>query len=96
MKFKSTTIAALLALAAVLITAVGAEAEEGPASASTWPTKNWEVSTPEEQGMDSRAIARLIDDVGTTKQDSVLIVRYGRIVADAYYAVDFIGAAGGN
>jgi CubicO group peptidase (beta-lactamase class C family) len=32
------------------------------------------------------ARARLIDDVGTYKQDSVLIVRNGRIVADAYYA----------
>jgi hypothetical protein len=28
----------------------------------------------------------LIDDVGTYKHDSVLIVRNGRIVADAYYA----------
>jgi CubicO group peptidase (beta-lactamase class C family) len=36
--------------------------------------------------MDSRALARLIDDVGAYKQDSVLIVRNGKIVADAYYA----------
>ena len=58
----------------------------GRLEASVWPTKMWEVSTPEEQGMDSHALARLIDDVGTYKQDSVLIVRNGRIVADAYYA----------
>src|SRR5262249_39620184 len=41
---------------------------------------------PEAQGMDSRAIARLIDDVGAYKQDSLLIVRNGRMVVDAYYA----------
>jgi CubicO group peptidase (beta-lactamase class C family) len=84
MNFKGATIAALLAFAAIHAFAVGAEAQEH--QASVWPTRAWEVSTPEEQGMDARAVARLIDDVGTTKQDSVLIVRNGRIVADAYYA----------
>ena len=75
---------ALLALAAIHAFAVRAEAQER--RASIWPTKVWDVSTPEEQGMDSRAVARLIDDVGTYKQDSLLIVRNGKIVADAYYA----------
>jgi CubicO group peptidase (beta-lactamase class C family) len=84
MKFKGATIAALLALAAIHAFAVRAETQER--QASVWPTKMWGVSTPEEQGMDSRAVARLIDDVGTYKQDSVLIVRNGKIVADAYYA----------
>jgi CubicO group peptidase (beta-lactamase class C family) len=36
--------------------------------------------------MDSRAVARLIDDIGSHKQDSALIVRHGRIVVDAYFA----------
>jgi CubicO group peptidase (beta-lactamase class C family) len=84
MKFKGATIAALLAVAAIHACAVRAETQER--QASVWPTKMWEVSTPEEQGMDSHAVARLIDDVGTYKQDSVLIVRNGKIVADAYYA----------
>ena len=75
---------ALLAFAAIHAFAVGAAAQER--QASVWPTKVWEISTPEEQGMDSRAVARFIDDVGTYKQDSVLIVRNGKIVADAYYA----------
>jgi CubicO group peptidase (beta-lactamase class C family) len=86
MKFTGATIVALLALAAVHASAVRAEAEDRPASAAVWPTKTWEVSTPEEQGMDSRAIASLVDDVGTYKQDSVLIVRNGKIVTDAYFA----------
>src|SRR5215472_17376520 len=51
-----------------------------------WPTKSWPVSNPEEQGMDSASLARLIETVGTYKQDSLMIVRHGRIVAEAYYA----------
>ena len=82
MNFKGATIAALLAFVAV--PALWAEAQER--QAPVWPTKAWEISTPEAQGMDSRALARLIDDVGAYKQDSVLIVRNGKIVADAYYA----------
>jgi CubicO group peptidase (beta-lactamase class C family) len=84
MKFKGATIAALLALATVH--AFAARAETQQRQASVWPMKMWEVSTPEQQGMDSRALARLIDDIGTYKQDSVLIVRNGKIVANAYYA----------
>src|SRR5712672_1392508 len=51
-----------------------------------WPTKSWPVSTPEEQGMDSASLARLIETVGTYKQDSLMVIRHGKIVAEAYYA----------
>jgi CubicO group peptidase (beta-lactamase class C family) len=81
---KGATIAALLAFMTLAAFAVRVEAQER--QASVWPTKAWEISTPEEQGIDSRAVARLIDDVGSYKQDSLLIIRNGRIVADAYYA----------
>ena len=51
-----------------------------------WPTKEWQSSTPEEQGMDSTALAGLVE-FGTSRSfDSLLIVRHGRIVLDAYYA----------
>jgi CubicO group peptidase (beta-lactamase class C family) len=51
-----------------------------------WPTKEWQTSTPEAQGMDSAALAGLIE-FGTSRSfDSLLIVRHGRIVLDAYYA----------
>ncbi|HEY2529825.1 MAG TPA: serine hydrolase [Xanthobacteraceae bacterium] len=56
------------------------------AAGTPWPTASWQTSTPEEQGMSSRALASLIDTVGTQKQDSLLIVRHGIIVAEAYYA----------
>jgi CubicO group peptidase (beta-lactamase class C family) len=55
-------------------------------SQSPWPTKDWEASTPEAEGMDSAAVARLVEQVGTVKQDSLLVIRHGKIVADAYYA----------
>lgn len=51
-----------------------------------WPTKSWQTSSPEEQGMDSASLARLIEAVGTYKQDSLTIIRNGKIIADAYYA----------
>jgi CubicO group peptidase (beta-lactamase class C family) len=55
-------------------------------SQTPWPTRDWEASTPEAEGMDSAALARLVDFVGTYKQDSLLIIRHGKIVVDAYYA----------
>ena len=36
--------------------------------------------------MDSASLARLIETVGTYKQDSLMIIRHGKIVAEAYYA----------
>lgn len=51
-----------------------------------WPTERWQTSSPEEQGMDSAALARLVDFGQARNLDSLLIVRHGRIVLDAYYA----------
>ncbi|MDQ8729429.1 serine hydrolase [Bradyrhizobium sp. LHD-71] len=84
MNLRRTTIAALMIFAAAHVFALNADAQEG--QATVWPTNGWQTSTPEEQGMSSEAIARLVDDVGMYKQDSLLVVRNGRIVADAYYA----------
>jgi CubicO group peptidase (beta-lactamase class C family) len=88
MHLRIVTIAALVAgfqcfagYTAPVGAADGQKLEEIP-----WPTKSWPVSTPEAQGMDSASLARLIETVGTYKQDSLTIVRNGRIVAEAYYA----------
>jgi CubicO group peptidase (beta-lactamase class C family) len=51
-----------------------------------WPTKEWQTSSPEEQGMDSKELARLVDFGMTHSFDSLLVARHGRIVAEAYYA----------
>jgi CubicO group peptidase (beta-lactamase class C family) len=60
-------------------------ADQAPPQAA-WPTTGWETSTPEGQGMDSASLARLVEAVGTYRQDSLTIIRNGWIVADAYYA----------
>jgi CubicO group peptidase (beta-lactamase class C family) len=66
------------------ISCAAADAQGGAAPA--WPTKEWQTSTPEEQGMDSTALAKLIA-FGTGRSfDSLLIARHGKIVLDAYYA----------
>ncbi|MCA9905450.1 MAG: serine hydrolase [Anaerolineae bacterium] len=53
-----------------------------------WPTEAWATSTPEAQGMDSQAIAgylSFLDEPGINI-DSLMIVRHGQVVAEAYYA----------
>ena len=54
--------------------------------AVSWPTKAWETSVPEQQGMDSEALADLVKFGASEKMDSLLVTRHGRIVAEAYYA----------
>jgi CubicO group peptidase (beta-lactamase class C family) len=46
----------------------------------------WPESTPESQGMDSAALAALVEYGGNAKMDSLVVARNGRIVAEAYYA----------
>lgn len=54
--------------------------------AGSWPTKAWETSSPEQQGMDSNALADLVKFGASEKTDSLLVTRHGRIVTEAYYA----------
>jgi CubicO group peptidase (beta-lactamase class C family) len=51
-----------------------------------WPTKEWQTSSPEEQGMDSKELAKLVDFGTTHNFDSLLVARHGKIVAEVYYA----------
>jgi len=64
---------------------------------SIWPTNGWQTSTPEEQGIDSKELAKVVDfgasrilaSTGsnpTSRLDSLLVARHGKIVADVYYA----------
>ena len=88
MRLKIATMAAMLAgLQWFAGCNASAGTSEGQGSQEIpWPTKSWQVSTPEEQGMVSGSLARLIENVGSYKQDSLLIIRHGKIVAEAYYA----------
>lgn len=69
------------------------------ATETIWPTKEWQVSSPEEQGMDSKELAELVDFgashslslPGITLNsllDSLLVVRHGKIVVEAYFDGD--------
>jgi CubicO group peptidase (beta-lactamase class C family) len=81
--------AVLRAALGMLIAAAGiggnAALAQGGAE-NIWPTAQWQTSTPEEQGMDSATLANLLDFGTTLSLDSLLLVRHGRIVLDAYYA----------
>ena len=79
----SATITA--AFAALLFVAASAARAAG-ADATPWPTHGWEVSTPEAQGVSSSALADLVDHGAANEMDSLLVVRHGRIVAEAHYA----------
>ncbi|MDQ0013946.1 CubicO group peptidase (beta-lactamase class C family) [Variovorax boronicumulans] len=73
---------ALLFAALPLKAALAAPADE-PAA---WPTAGWTASTPEAQGMDSAALAKLVERGEANGLDSILITRHGKVVAEAYYA----------
>lgn len=49
-----------------------------------WPTTEWKTSTPEQQGMKSEVLAGLFDQLKDTHMHSMVIVRNGYIVAEAY------------
>ncbi|MDQ0471998.1 serine hydrolase domain-containing protein [Labrys wisconsinensis] len=76
---------------ALSLCALLAVADRGSAGAqdpdqSAWPTREWPTSTPEQQGMDSAALAKLVAFGESHGFDSLLVERHGRIVLDAYYA----------
>lgn len=86
MRLITATIATLLALAQCPAGGDASAANDQGTQDIPWPTKAWPVSTPEEQGMDSAGLARLIENVGSYKQDSLMVIRHGKIVVEAYYA----------
>lgn len=59
----------------------------GTAGREYWPTNGWRASTPEQQGVDSETLATAIE---TARQKglsihSLLVVRNGYLVAEAYF-----------
>jgi CubicO group peptidase (beta-lactamase class C family) len=51
-----------------------------------WPTDGWSMSTPEEQGMNSALLEQMMHviDENQVPIDSVVVVRHGHIVFEAY------------
>jgi CubicO group peptidase (beta-lactamase class C family) len=52
-----------------------------------WPTQDWQSTTPEEQGLDSGKLAEMFEyiDKDELRLHSLLIVRNGRLVTEAYW-----------
>lgn len=50
-----------------------------------WPTGDWRSSSPEEQGFDSGILAEGLPAMRSANLDSLLIVRNGYVVVDAYF-----------
>src|SRR5260370_34349342 len=79
----SSALLAILLATAALLSASLATAQQTP---YPWPTRGWPASSPEEQGMSSERLARLVDFGSFNDMDSVLVTRHGRIVLEATYA----------
>jgi CubicO group peptidase (beta-lactamase class C family) len=83
---RRTVLPPLVLAALLLASPIFRDATHAQGSSQVWPTKEWQTSPPEDQGMDSAALAQLVDMGAYTGLDSMLIARHGKIVAEAYYA----------
>src|SRR5512147_1404848 len=52
-----------------------------------WPDAEWRTSTPEEQGLDSTLILKMLQDIQARDLGihSVLIIRHGYLVSEVYF-----------
>ncbi len=80
----TTTLLATTLLAILLV--ISAPFATAQQATYPWPTRGWAVSSPEEQGMSSQRLARLVEFGTLNDMDSVLVTRHGRIVLEATYA----------
>src|SRR5271154_1709678 len=79
---KTRWLAWVAASASLLIT-IGV-ARGADLASSDWPTKGWSVAAPEAEGLDSGALADVVEWAKGEKVDSLLVVRHGKIVLDSY------------
>jgi CubicO group peptidase (beta-lactamase class C family) len=85
MQHSRWSVQTLMFCTAMLVASPGRVAAEDSV-ASDWPTRGWQTSSPEAQGMNSAALAKLVEFGASQNMDSLLIVRHGKIVLDVYYA----------
>ena len=58
----------------------------------SWPGKNWEVSTPALEGVNTETMTTILEEISTGVYGSVdhfIVIRNGRIIADNKYVVDY-------
>jgi len=86
MQFKRTALPCLASGTALLLAVLCCCFAESAAAEPLWPTSGWQTTTPEDEGMDSADLAKLVAFGKTGRFDSLTLVRHGKIVLDAYYA----------
>ena len=66
---------------------VMAQTPQDSPSPEYWPTRGWRMTTPEQQGVDSNKLADTLDYIRNHEVNihSLLVVRNGYIVMDAYF-----------
>jgi hypothetical protein len=87
MKHRPLWITSFIVLVIVLLVGcVDSKAMQTPPHAE-WPTHGWQTSLPEQQGMDSEKLAKMMDYIVSRKLNlhSLLIVRNGYLVTEAYF-----------
>lgn len=87
MTLRSHATAAMWKIVVVGLALLGA----GPAAHAAsepvlWPTTGWTLSTPEEQGVSSAALADLVGLAAANAMDSLLVIRHGKIVLETAFA----------
>ena len=60
----------------------------GETKDSYYPDDKWRMSTPEKQGVDSRQILAMFQNIQSSRLDfhSILVVRHGYLITEAYWA----------
>ncbi len=55
---------------------------------SYWPDDEWRISTPEEQGVDSKILIEMFQKIQSSALDfhSIVVIRNGYIITEAYWA----------
>ena len=84
----------VIAVAALAIVLIPKLVNQGPTPTQTyWPTQGWRSSTPEEQGLDSAKLAEMLQAIqeNNTRIDSLLIIRNGSVLLDAYFYTPYDG-----
>ena len=73
----------IFVLVAGMLCNIGLAAEKQP---DYWPTSSWKTASPESQGVDSELLVKMLDTIWKKdiKIDSVLVIRNGYILLDAY------------
>jgi CubicO group peptidase (beta-lactamase class C family) len=74
----------VVALVLLAVSIGGVQAQEAPAY---WPTEGWQTSAPEVQGIDSIKLAEALLTIQQQEIDihSLILVRNGSVVVDAYF-----------